>query len=71
MMTMNSNEYFVMKAGKVWEALCEGPRSMTQLQEETGLANKDICMGLGWLAREGKIRPIDHETGKAMFQLIG
>ena len=42
-------------AGKVWKALSEGEKTLTQLQKTTGLTVKEVGMGIGWLAKEGKI----------------
>jgi hypothetical protein len=67
---MDSNEYFGVKAGRVWEALSKGPRTITQLQKATGLTLKDVSIGLGWLAREGKVRPTSPDSVKGKFELI-
>jgi hypothetical protein len=50
-----SIEFFGAKAGKVWEALSEGEKTLTQLQKATGLTVKEVSMGLGWLAKEEKL----------------
>ena len=42
-------------AGKIWKALNEGEKTLTQLQKSTGLTVKEVGMGIGWLAKEGKI----------------
>jgi hypothetical protein len=68
---MDSNEYFGMKAGKVWESLCKGTRTLTQIQKATGLTLRDVSMGLGWLAREGKILPENPKSKNVKFKLIG
>ena len=53
---MDPVKYFGTKAGKVWKALNgSGEKTLTQLQKSTGLTVKEVAMGLGWLAREGKI----------------
>ena len=52
---MESVEFFGTKAGVVWKALKAGDKSLTQLQKSTGLTLKEVSMGLGWLAKEGKI----------------
>ena len=52
---MNPNEYFGSHAGAVWKALKGNERTLTQLQKITGLTLKEVSMGLGWLAKEGKI----------------
>ncbi len=43
-------------AGKVWQAL-NGKGSMvkTQVAKATGLSNDMVSLGIGWLAREGKL----------------
>jgi hypothetical protein len=53
---MEANDFFGPKAGEVWKALKSGEKTLAQLQRATGLTPKEISMGLGWLAREGKIR---------------
>ena len=68
---MDSNEYFGMKAGKVWETLIKGPKTLTQIQKLTGMTQKDVSLGLGWLAREGKIKPINPNSVKGRFELCG
>lgn len=62
-------EFFGTKAGKIWEALRDGPKTMTQLQKVTGMTQKEVCMGLGWLAREGKIVVMNLEGMHLKFQL--
>lgn len=66
---MEAKVYFGGKAGKVWEALTKGPKSLTQIQKVTGLTTKEVSMGLGWLAREGKVRPINADSVKGRFEL--
>ena len=68
---MESNEYFGKKAGKVWESLCNGTSTLTQLQKTTGLTMRDVSMGLGWLAKEGKIQPENVRSKNVKFKLIG
>ncbi len=53
---MKEADYFGNHAGKVWSTLRDGPKTLSQLQNETGLTAKEVSMGLGWLAREGKVR---------------
>ena len=52
---MSSEDFFGTKAGTIWNALSAGDKTLTQLQKTTGLTVKEVSMGLGWLAREGKI----------------
>jgi len=43
-------------AGNIWKALKEnGSLGANALKKITKLGDKDIYMGLGWLAREGKV----------------
>ena len=43
-------------AGKVWTALNgQGPMGLDQLKTATRLKDNNLCLALGWLAREGKI----------------
>ena len=67
---MEANEYFGANAGRVWEALSKGSKTLTQVQKNTGLTLKEVSMGLGWLAREGKVRPINPKSVKGKFELI-
>lgn len=66
---MESNQYFGMKAGRVWETLSRGPKTLTQIQKTTGLTLKEVSMGLGWLAKEGKIRTVNPDSMKSRFEL--
>jgi predicted Rossmann fold nucleotide-binding protein DprA/Smf involved in DNA uptake len=52
---MDPNEFFGSKAGEVWNALKSGGKTLSQIQKSTGLTPKEVSMGLGWLAKEGKI----------------
>ena len=43
-------------AGQIWRWLEEnGETTVTRLRQETKLSDQLLHMGLGWLAREGKI----------------
>ncbi len=67
---MDHVEFFGQFAGKVWKALsAQGPRSLTQLQKSTGLSLKEVSMGIGWLAREGKIKSSGDDGFRAAFEL--
>jgi hypothetical protein len=68
-MKMEVNEYVGSIAGRVWEALCKGPKTPTQLQKVTGMTLKEVSMGVGWLAREGKVRPQDSQGHHQRFEL--
>jgi predicted Rossmann fold nucleotide-binding protein DprA/Smf involved in DNA uptake len=52
---MDAAALFGENAGKVWSALKEGPKTLTQIQKASNLTVKEASMGLGWLAREGKV----------------
>lgn len=52
---MKNEELFGTFAGKVWRALKESDKTLSQLQKSTGMTIKEVSMGLGWLAKEGKI----------------
>jgi hypothetical protein len=67
---MEANEYFGANAGRVWEVLSKGSKTLTQIQKATGLTLREASMGLGWLAREGKVRPINPKSVKGRFELI-
>jgi predicted transcriptional regulator len=43
-------------AGMVWKVLHQkGSQTSSSLKKLTGLDDKNLCLALGWLAREGKI----------------
>jgi len=43
-------------AGQIWRWIEEnGETTVTRLRQETKLSDQLLHMGLGWLAREGKI----------------
>lgn len=63
-------EYFGNKAGRVWKSLkSNGPQTLSQLQKTAGLTVKETGMGLGWLAKEGKIKLRDFNDISAKFEL--
>jgi predicted Rossmann fold nucleotide-binding protein DprA/Smf involved in DNA uptake len=66
---MEAKEYFGSNAGKVWNALSKGSKTVTQLQKSTGLSLKEVGIGLGWLAREGKIAAMNPGSVQTRFQL--
>ena len=45
-------------AGKIWEVLegSEEGMTITQLKNKSGLPTNLVNQGLGWLAREGKVK---------------
>ena len=53
-------------AGQIWRWLGEkGETTVTKLRQETKLSDQLLHMGLGWLAREGKIELVkDRRTVK-------
>lgn len=53
---MEATEFFGSRAGEVWKALKSGEKTLAQIQRVTGLTPKEVSMGLGWLAKEGKVR---------------
>ena len=67
---MGNEEYFGKFAGVIWSALNEGDKTMNQLNKATGLTMKEIGMGLGWLAREGKIVINNAEGMHLTFSLL-
>ncbi len=69
---METVEFFGKNAGRVWRALNgTGPKTLTQLQKSSGLTLKEVSMGLGWLAKEGKIRVINAKGLHPKFELRG
>lgn len=49
-------------AGLVWAALENGEQNVKAIKKTTKLAEKDLNLALGWLAREGKISFREEET---------
>jgi len=43
-------------AGLVWAALASGELNVKAVKKATKLAEKDLNLALGWLAREGKVK---------------
>ncbi len=48
-------ELIGIAAGKIWNSLGEKRLTQTQLKKATGLNEKMLFLGLGWLSKEGKI----------------
>ena len=48
-------ELIGIAAGKIWNNLGEKKLTQTQLKKATGLNEKMLFLGLGWLSKEGKI----------------
>jgi Winged helix-turn-helix domain (DUF2582) len=46
-------------AGLIWTTLDGGELNVKAVKKTTKLAEKDLNLALGWLAREGKIRFIE------------
>jgi hypothetical protein len=44
-------------AGKVWRLLREpGEMNLAGLKQRAGFTDQELCLALGWLAREGKVK---------------
>jgi len=43
-------------AGLIWTALEDGELNVKTVKKTTKLAEKDLNLALGWLAREGKVK---------------
>ena len=43
-------------AGQIWSVLESGELNVKVVKKTTKLAEKDLNLALGWLAREGKIK---------------
>lgn len=57
-------------AGKIWQTLdAEGPLSLGRLVKKVGVSRDSVMQGLGWLAREGKIRIV--EQGRSRIVSLG
>ena len=66
---MDTVEFFGKNAGRVWKSLSSGPKTLTQVQKASGLTLKEASMGLGWLAREGKLKVSGSDTLHTKFEL--
>lgn len=44
-----------INAGLIWAALENGEQNVKAVKKATKLAEKELNLALGWLAREGKI----------------
>ena len=49
-------EQIGINAGLIWSALEDGEKNVKAVKKATKLAEKDLNLGLGWLAREGKVK---------------
>jgi len=43
-------------AGLIWTVIESGEMNVKAIKKTTKLAEKDLNMSLGWLAREGKVK---------------
>jgi hypothetical protein len=51
-------------AGEIWRYLHRhGESSTLQLRAALKMSQSGLFLGLGWLAREGKVAIADHEAG--------
>ncbi len=61
---MNTEELFGKDAEKVYAALKEyGKLPAYKISRLTGMPINDVCGGLGWLARDGKIEVEETDWG--------
>jgi hypothetical protein len=58
-----------INAGLVWTALELGEANVKTVKKATKLAEKDLNLALGWLAREGKVKFIEVE-GELFVSLV-
>ncbi|HAR37967.1 MAG: hypothetical protein A2W86_13925 [Bacteroidetes bacterium GWD2_45_23] len=58
-------------AGIIWNLLNNNQKwSITQLQEASGLSEKEIYSAIGWLARENKIEIDKTADNKEAYYLV-
>lgn len=58
-------------AGIIWNLLNNNQKwSITQLQEASGLSEKEIYTAIGWLARENKIEIDATADNKETYYLV-
>lgn len=57
-------------AGAIWRVLDEtGEATLPRLKQSTNLADQMLLLGLGWLAREGKVHLLrDRRTVRVQLQ---
>jgi hypothetical protein len=63
------NEKIGSNAGLVWAALENGELSVKAVKKATKLAEKDLNLALGWLAREGKLK-FNEVEGELFVSLV-
>jgi hypothetical protein len=56
------SEKIGINAGLIWTALENGELNVKTVKKVTKLAEKDLNLALGWLAREGKVKFNEVET---------
>lgn len=56
------NEKIGINAGLIWNALAKGELNTKAIKKTTKLAEKELTMALGWLAREGKVSFSEQES---------
>lgn len=54
--TIMLSEKIGTNAGLIWAALEGGELNVKAVKKATKLAEKDLNLALGWLAREGKVK---------------
>ena len=54
--TIMLSEKIGINAGLIWAALEDGELNVKTVKKTTKLAEKDLNLALGWLAREGKVK---------------
>ncbi|MGC3978103.1 MAG: winged helix-turn-helix domain-containing protein [Paludibacteraceae bacterium] len=57
-------------AGLVWKVLENGELNLKAVKKATKLAEKDLNLALGWLAREGKISFREENEGEVFVALV-
>ena len=50
------SEKIGQNAGLIWAALEDGELNVKAVKKVTKLADKELNLALGWLAREGKVK---------------
>ena len=55
-------EIIGIAAGKIWNTIGEKRLTRTQIKKATGLNEKMLFLGLGWLCKEGKIEFVKEDN---------
>ena len=64
-----SLEKIGINAGLIWSVIENGELNVKAVKKATKLAEKDLNLALGWLAREGKVK-FNEVEGESLVSLV-